>query len=147
MFGPVKIGFLKFKAAVRNKENTAMSAVVFMRGGSVAMLLLIKCIDDGKYYTVLTRQPRVPIGGALYEIPAGMLDGNGNFAYVAAKELEEETGIVIREYDTNLTDLTQMMYDGEYPGVYPSAGGCDESMRIFLFTAEMTKTQLDKLDG
>jgi ADP-sugar diphosphatase len=147
IFGQGKIGFLKFKADVRNKGGVAMPAVVFMRGGSVAMLILIKCTNDSKYYTVLTRQPRVAIGGALYEIPAGMLDGNGNFAYVATKELEEETGIVIKEGDPNLTDLTEMMYDGEHEGVYPSAGGCDEAMRIFLFTANMTKAQLDHLDG
>ena len=49
-----------------------------MRGGSVGILVVLEC--DGTEYTVLTRQARVPMGTAnLPEIPAGMLDGSGNF--------------------------------------------------------------------
>ena len=34
--------------------------------------------------------------------------------------------------------MTEMVYGGtEYKGVYPSAGGCDEFMRIFLYRKEV----------
>lgn len=58
--------------------------------------VVLEC--DEKEYTILTIQSRVPIADAAFaEIPAGMLDGSGNFAGIAAKELKEETGIVIEE--------------------------------------------------
>lgn len=58
-----------------------------------------------------------------------MLDG-GDFVGVAAKELMEETGIKIKSNE--LIDLTQLAYKGSYSGVYPSAGGCDEFLRLFV---------------
>ena len=42
-------------------------------------------------------QPRVPTGKYnLAELPAGMLDDSGDFIGIAAKELQEETGIMVR---------------------------------------------------
>ncbi len=70
--------------------------IVFMRGGAVSILPILQC--DGQRHVLLCRQPRLPVGLAQFpEIPAGMLDGSGKFSGVAAKELEEETGIVIRD--------------------------------------------------
>lgn len=144
-FTPAKLGFIKFKARVIAKDYTKPPSIVFMRGGSVAILIVIKC-DNGKFYSVLTKQHRVAIGGPLFEIPAGMLDGNGDCTYVAAKELEEETGIAISKGDPNMVDLTAMMYGAETPGVYPSAGACDEYMRIFLYTTSMTYEKIQEID-
>lgn len=43
--------------------------------------------------TILTLQPRISVPHLLFpELPAGMLDGSGNFAGTAAKEIQEETG-------------------------------------------------------
>ena len=62
----------------------------------MAILPLLTCA--GQRYVVLCRQPRLPAGFASFpEIPAGMLDGSGHFTGVAAKELQEETGIEISE--------------------------------------------------
>ena len=41
----------------------------------------------------------MPAGKYLLECPAGMMDEEGNFLGVAAKELKEETGIVIKSSD------------------------------------------------
>lgn len=142
MFGP-RIGFVKFKADVLDRDGLEIPSIVFMRGGSVGILVIIEC--EGKSYTILTNQARVPIGGNLLEIPAGMLDGSGNFGFVAAKELKEETGIVMNQ--AALVDLTENMYEGKYPGIYPSAGGCDEFIRIFLFKTSMPKAKLRELEG
>ena len=77
-------------------DGVRVPGVVFLRGGAVAILVLLKC--DGKTYVLLCRQPRAPVGRSDFpEIPAGMLDGDGKFAGVAAKEMEEETGLVIKE--------------------------------------------------
>ena len=68
--------------------------IVFMRGGAVGVLVILHCED--REYTILTCQARVPVGDSnLPEIPAGMLDGSGNFKGVAAQELEEECELAI----------------------------------------------------
>jgi ADP-sugar diphosphatase len=79
------------------------------------------------------------------------------FAGVAAKEMKEETGLVLQEHE--LIDLCALAY-GEpggmgssaadaklYPGVYPSAGGCDEFLKIFLYQKQITREELGELQG
>jgi ADP-sugar diphosphatase len=42
---------------------------------------------------IFTLQPRVPVPAFQFpELPAGMLDGSGQFAGKAAEEIKEETG-------------------------------------------------------
>jgi 8-oxo-dGTP pyrophosphatase MutT (NUDIX family) len=95
MFGP-RVGFLKFKAQVSDKEGTVVPSIVFMRGASVAVLFVLRCDEDGELYTILTVQARFPTGKYSFnDIPAGMVDDNGDFTGVAAKEMKEETGILV----------------------------------------------------
>jgi ADP-sugar diphosphatase len=94
-FGP-RVGFLKFKADVSDKDGTTVPSIVFMRGAAVAVLFVLRCDEDGEFYTILTVQPRFPTGKYSFpDIPAGMVDGNGDFTGVAAKEMKEETGIEV----------------------------------------------------
>lgn len=137
MFGP-RVGFVKFKADVTDKNDIAIPSIVFMRGPCVGIFVLITCEEDKKQYTVLTAQPRVPTGRyALLELPAGMLDDSGDFVGVAAKELREETGLEVHQKD--LYDLTEKAFGSQYPGIYPSAGGCDEYFRLFLYRAKLPR--------
>lgn len=89
-----RVGFVKFKADafLATKDGLAsVPGIVFMRGAAVGVLVVLDC--DGKQYTILTYQARVPAGCSnLPEIPAGMMDGRGNFRGVAAEELAEEVG-------------------------------------------------------
>ncbi len=140
--GPQKIGFIKFKAKVVDKAGKFVPGIVFMRGGSVGILAVLNC--QGKKYSVMTVQPRVPTGRFDFlEIPAGMLDGSGNFAGVAAKELEEELGIKIAEKD--LTDLSGLA--GCNQGVYLSPGGSDETLRFFSFSLDVTEEEMASMNG
>ena len=139
-----RVLFIKFKADVVDEKGKFIPGIVFMRGGAVGVLMILTC--EGQEYTVLTQQPRFPIGNFSFpEIPAGMLDGDGNFSGVAAKELEEELEITINQED--LFDLTGQVYGDRYPGVYPSAGGCDEFLRLFLYRKTISKPELLKLQG
>ncbi|KAI5285078.1 hypothetical protein KEM54_000846, partial [Ascosphaera aggregata] len=115
-------------------------------------------VQDHERKVILTVQPRIPAGSlAFTELPAGMLDDSGSFAGAAAKELEEETGLVIKSDE--LIDLTALVasqfksrrnqQEGEklQAAVYPSAGGCDEFIPIFYCLKRMPRGQIEGLEG
>jgi ADP-sugar diphosphatase len=149
MFGP-RVGFIKFSANITDrKSGVKLPGIVFMRGGAVGIMIIIVCEEDRKQYTVLTVQPRAPVAQYNFqELPAGMLDGSGDFAGVAAKELKEETSIAVNQKE--LVDLTELAYNttfGKVKGVFPSCGGCDEFLRLFLYRTKMPKEEINKLQG
>jgi ADP-sugar diphosphatase len=124
--------------------------VVFLRGGSVAILPILVSQETGKKYVVFTSQIRLPVGEELLEIPAGMLDQDKNFVGVAAKEFREEIGIAITPAD--LTALTPdhggHMLPVTFPkGIAVSPGACDETMRFYLFRKTLSQVEIDGLQG
>lgn len=140
-----RIGFLKIEVAAFF-NGVRVPGICFLRGGAVSILVVLK--SEGKDWVLLTKQPRVPVGASdLLELPAGMLDGSGAFAGVAAKEMEEETGIILGEGD--LVDLTKLAQKGGKPtrGMYPSAGGCDEFLRLMYHERMVTRSELDAMRG
>jgi len=160
MFGP-RVGFIKMNVdLVARATLQFVPGITFLRGGAVAILIIISC--EKEEWVLLTSQPRAPVSsGGLLELPAGMLDGSGNFAGVAAKEIKEETGLDIKLEDlVNISDLAfgqepSQMPIGSSPlkpktlprGMYPSAGGCDEFINIFLHRTTMTRENLLELEG
>jgi len=115
-----------------------------MRGGSVAVLVILE--TDGKEHTVLVSQARVPIGKSdNVEVPAGMLDGDGKFSGVAAKELKEETGLEIDVKD--LVCLTDWAYKESASGVYLSPGGCDEFIKLYFYKKKIEQKELKSMEG
>lgn len=146
MFGPTKVGFIKFTVEIKDKVTEKKNkSIVFMRGGAVTILIVLIC--NGKKYVLTTLQRRWAIPDSHYEeIPAGMLDGSGNFLGVATKELEEETGININKSD--LVDLGELVGSGVF---YPSPGACDEFMKVYLYQTHISDADLtsfqNKLTG
>ena len=142
MFGHGKVGFIKFKCDVVDANGKFLPGIIFARGGSVAILTVLAC--EGEDYAVLTVQPRLATGSFEFaEICAGMLDGEGNFAGVAAKEMKEELGIEIKESD--LCDLTELA--GFKRGAFPSPGGCEETIRIFVYRRQVSRPELEVING
>ena len=83
--------------------------------GAVAVL----AVDD-QDRVLMIRQYRHPVGHSLWEIPAGLLDLEGEPPHIAAaRELAEETGYDPGQMQT-LVDLR------------PSPGGNDEVIRVYL---------------
>jgi ADP-ribose pyrophosphatase len=85
-----------------------------------ASVVLIPIDGDGR--VILVRQYRAPIDRATWEMPAGSLDPGESAEAAAARECEEEIGLV--------------------PGVierlgawYPTPGYCDEEMIFFKLSA------------
>ncbi len=89
----------------------------------------------------------------MIELPAGMLDDSGNFAGAAAKEIVEETGLQIPADDLiNLTETTLSSHASDdeeqlQQGVYPSPGGSDEFVPIFLWQKRVPRQQLKEWEG
>ncbi|MHA7287946.1 NUDIX domain-containing protein [Arthrobacter sp. MDT3-44] len=83
--------------------------------GAVAVLVLN---DEGQ--VLLLRQYRHPVRMALWEIPAGLLDEEGeDFVDAAARELAEEADLTARQWDV-LVDM------------FLSPGSSSEALRVYL---------------
>ncbi|GKU95400.1 hypothetical protein SLEP1_g8763 [Rubroshorea leprosula] len=144
MFGK-RIGFLKFKADVIHKmTGKKVPGIVFARGPAVAVLILLQ--SEGETYAVLTEQARVPTGRVVLELPAGMLDDDkGDFVGTAVREVEEEIGIHLNLED--VIDLTAFLDLSTECKVFPSPGGCDEEIGLFLYRGHVDKKIITQLQG
>lgn len=131
-----------------------------MRGSSVAMLLVLQPDDvpekdESEKYVLLTVQPRLAAGSlAFAEIPAGMLDDAGSFSGGAAKEIEEETGLVVKDEELlDLTALAMRNNDGEgngkelQKGVFTTPGACDEFVPVFLYQKRLPREEMEAFKG
>ena len=155
-FGHKRLGFLKLKAEVKNDVGEYLPGSVFLRGGSVCILLVLQPDDvngDDEEHVVLTVQPRIAAGSLKFlELPAGMLDDSGTFTGAAAKEIKEETGLEIPEAE--LLDMTSLatprapsMDEQLHQGIYPSPGACDEYMPIFLGRRRISRVKMEEMKG
>ncbi|KAJ1381322.1 NUDIX hydrolase domain [Sesbania bispinosa] len=144
MFGK-RIGFLKFKADIFDKETgKKVPGIVFARGPAVCVLILLE--SEGETYAVLTEQARVPVGRIILELPAGMLDDDkGDVVGTAVREVEEETGIKLNLED--MVDLTAFLDSSTGCRFFPSPGGCDEEISIFLYRGRVDKEIITQLQG
>ncbi|PWA03543.1 hypothetical protein BB558_000225 [Smittium angustum] len=164
-FASNKIGFVKFITNAKwLQTNINVPGIVFMRGGSVSILFIIRKTgsetgltshqDDA--YVVLTSQPRIPVPDFhMLELPAGMLDGSGNFCGKAAEEIHEELGLKIDP--SKLIDLTELAIGkhdsqpnqifGKKLGFYPSSGGSDEFVRLLAYEETMDHKDILSLEN
>jgi ADP-sugar diphosphatase len=142
---PNKLGFVKctVDAIDVNSNKKIVSNIAFIRGNSVAILIIVKIATPktkkGKSnsseketeYVLLCEQMRLPVGERKREICAGMTDADGNIASVALKEVKEETGFDIK----NVSDLVPL------GSIYPSPGGCDEEIHLYSWTTTISKPE------
>jgi len=145
-----KVGFVNLAVDAQLTESGKKPpGFIFMRGGAVAVLLIIKTTSpsgEALEHIVLTKQPRLSIPSFNFpEIPAGMLDGSGDFVGKCAEELKEECGITL-DHNT-LIDMTELAYGDKWDGVYPSVGGCDEFLRLFVSFIDKEWNELKELEG
>jgi 8-oxo-dGTP pyrophosphatase MutT (NUDIX family) len=147
-----RILFLTLEADVRNKSKQTLPGFAFLRGGAVAVLMILRPNDlRDERWVIMTEQPRIPSGSLRFmEIPAGMMDDSKNFSGQAAKEVEEEVGLVVNEAD--LIDMTELALRGQkvkkenlQSAMYPSPGGCDEAIKIYLWEKVMDRQRIENL--
>lgn len=82
--------------------------------------------DEGIRKTVLQRQFRPALGKYIIEFPAGKIDPGESYIEAAARELKEETGLILTS--DNITS----------PVLYSSPGMTDESIVIIFCECEGT---------
>lgn len=104
----------------------SMRECVRHNGGAAVL-----CVCDEK--VLLVKQFRYLYNRGLYEIPAGKLEKGESPEIAAARELEEETGI-----------LAETLVP--YLNIYPTPGYTDEIIRVF-FTDKFTVTQKKPDEG
>ena len=105
---------------VREGDQTYVREVVHHRGSAV----MLAAFDDGTI--ALVRQYRHPAVRYLLELPAGTLDDQESPEAGAARELEEELGLVAGK----LEKLSEF---------FVSPGFCEEKMWLYLAT-DLTET-------
>ena len=137
MFGK-RIGFIMANAEVRDAEGDMIPAGAFLRGDSVAVLVILRS-EKNSLYAVVTEQYRLPIGKKMLEIPAGTFEDSGSMAGLAASELEEELGLKI--------EMDQMNPLGPEDGVAVSPGGSDERIYLFLLELDMPEAKIQEMQG
>ena len=139
-YEPSKLGFVKCASEAYdfNTGKKIASNIAFVRGNSVAILILVKVLhkdsENDKEYVLLCEQHRIPIGKKTKEIVAGMMDSDGNIISVGLKEVKEETG-----FDISYTDELQSL--GSY---YASPGGLDEEIYLFVWTTAISATDFEE---
>lgn len=83
-----------------------------------------------------------------------MLDNSGTFSGGAAKEIHEETGLSIPQNE--LIDMTSLALqsvrepadpESLQKAVYPSPGGSDEFVPLFLCQKRMPRAEIEGLQG
>jgi ADP-ribose pyrophosphatase len=100
---------------VRMSDGSVSRREVVEHPGAVAIVAL-----DDDDNVALVRQYRHPVGQYVTELPAGLLDVEGESALEAARrELFEEAALTARDWHV-LIDL------------YPSPGMSDEAIRVYL---------------
>ncbi|KAB2569016.1 hypothetical protein DBV05_g12300 [Lasiodiplodia theobromae] len=150
---PQSIRFMTVEAKLRRKyeQPLALDRVVFLRGGSVAMLMILRPRDlRTERQVIMTEQPRIGAGStAFLEIPAGMLDDSMEVRGKVLEEIEEETGFTIQRDE--LIDLTELAMRGtETPdqleaGMYPSPANMDEYVTLFLWEKVLDRQEIEDL--
>ncbi|RYP65745.1 hypothetical protein DL770_008940 [Monosporascus sp. CRB-9-2] len=161
-WGPMRRpqGFVMMEANISNddKPPKKLPGVVFLRGGSVAVLMVLTPKDDPEErWVIMTTQPRIPAGTlAFWEIPAGMLDDEAKQVTLKAqKEIHEETGLTVPYHE--LKDMTKMALESAtvnqnlQPAMYPSPGGADEYIHLLVWEKQMSRMNVmdlrEKLTG
>lgn len=152
MFGP-RPGFIHLVADIDMANGKKGSGAMMLRGDAVALLPVIKVIlrDPTKVFfspikTLVVKQPRFPIGEASYtELMAGMTDGSGDFVGVMFKEAMDELGLQKPINIKDVVPLTDLYTEGG--AMVPSAGGCDEKIKIYAWVTTMYQDELDEFEG
>ncbi len=114
-------------------EGDKIPPALFLKGHAVSMMVCLIDKDTRQKFVVLVKQRRIADGSQTYEHPAGMVDASDLPDEVAARELEEEIGLIVTANE--LTKLNSQVW-------HPSTGTSDEGMHFFYIEKEMSRDDI-----
>jgi len=123
-----KAGNLKSWIIASRKNFKTLNEQFFDGRKEKVDAVLIAAIHKSSEKLVLVRQFRVPINDYIYEIPAGLIDGDEEITAAVKRELKEETGL----------ELLEIFNESGRQKVYMSPGMTDESVAFVFCTCEGT---------
>jgi ADP-sugar diphosphatase len=135
-FTPKGLLFAYLDCNVEDHSHNRVPGILFFRGDAVGVLVVLED-ENQDHWLVLVQQPRFPSGKTFVEIPAGMLDMEGNPIGITFNEMKEETGIEIER--DKLVPLGQP--------TYTSPGGCDEKIYLYRYLKKVTSQEIQALQG
>lgn len=115
-----KKGEVKHWMIASRKDIKTLNSQLFEDKKEKTDAVAIVAMHNDLKKLVLVRQYRVPLNDYLYELPAGLVDGDEDLFTAAKRELFEETGLSLLEIDTTKKTLP----------LYASAGMTDESIAL-----------------
>ncbi|ONI06844.1 hypothetical protein PRUPE_5G084800 [Prunus persica] len=74
-----------------------------------------------------------------------LLDSEDKTYAVLTEQVEEETGICLKQED--MVDLTAFLDQSTGGRIFPSPGGCDEEISLFLYRGQVNKEIIEQLQG
>ncbi|MCS7077714.1 MAG: NUDIX domain-containing protein [Bacteroidia bacterium] len=119
----------------QDEQGQKLLPIVLLRGNFVSVLTCFISQETGKKFLLLVKQYRVSNGEISYEHPAGMCDSENDPYKVAIKEVEEETGLMLKK--ENLVLLNKKMY-------YTSPGLLDEGGYFFYCEITLPQSEIDQ---
>ncbi len=127
--------FTMLQMQAHDENGTPLLPTVLLRGHFVSVVTVLINKETKEELFLLVKQRRVGNGAIFYEHPAGMCDSEGDPVKVAYKEVEEETGLDIK--DAKLVLLSDKMF-------YSSPGLLDEGGFYFCCEIEMESADIEK---
>lgn len=121
-----KKGNVKHWMIASRKDIKTLNGQLFEGKKEKIDAVAIVAINRDLRKLVLVKQYRVPVNDYLYELPAGLIDGDEDVFTAAQRELFEETGLNLLEIDKTKKVLP----------LYASAGMTDESISLVYCTCD-----------
>lgn len=131
-----KKGKLKHWITASRKNLNSLNAQYFHGEKEKMDAVIIAAFHTDLNKLVCIKQFRVPLNDYVYELPAGLIDGDESIEAAARRELKEETGF----------DLVEVDYTKTKSGVYASAGMTDESAALVFCSCkgEISKDYMEE---
>ena len=131
--GEILFSLLDIKAT--DPLGIPLLPIVLLRGNFVSVVIAILEKETNEKYFLLVKQRRVANGAVFFEHPAGMCDSETDPYKVALKEVEEETGLILKKENLHL------LWDKP---LFSSPGLLDEAGYFFYCDIELNSQELSE---